>query len=78
MKYYIILLLLSFSLTSFPQNVEKDGKTYEIKNEKIFLNGEDVTETLSIEERTLLLKEASVVSEKMKVEEKLKKEKEKA
>ncbi len=66
--------MISFS--SFAQKVEKDGKTYEVKKEKIFLNGEDVTETLNLEEKQAILKEAETISEKIKTKEKaLKKEK---
>ncbi|WP_282041527.1 hypothetical protein [Winogradskyella flava] len=78
MKYYITLILLVFSLLTFAQKVEKDGNTYEVKDEKIFLNGEDVTETLSVEDKAVILKEATMISEKMKAEEKARKEKEKA
>ena len=77
MKYYIILLFLALSLTSFAQKVTKDGKTYEVKKEKIFLDGKDVTETLNIEEKQHILKEAAMISERMKLQEKAKKEAEK-
>lgn len=85
MKNYIILLLLAFSLTGFAQEVKKGEKTYEVKKEKIFLNGEDVTTTLSVEEKEVIFKEAAVISEKLKKAEnaqktaqKLEKEKKKA
>ncbi len=85
MKYYITLLLLTFSLTSFAQEVKQGEKTYEVKKEKIFLNGEDVTETLSTEEKEVIFKEAAIISEKLKkaekaqkAAEKLEKEKKKA
>ncbi|WP_426432214.1 hypothetical protein ACPX19_06480 [Winogradskyella sp. HB-48] len=77
MKYYIILLLLAFSLTSFAQTVEKDGKTYEVKKEKIFLDGNEVTETLSLEEKEAILKQAATINEKLKVDEKAQKAAEK-
>ena len=66
MKYYIILLLLAFCLTGFAQEVKQGEKTYEVKKEKIFLNGEDVTETLSAEEKEVIFKEAAIISEKLK------------
>ncbi|WP_138432810.1 hypothetical protein [Winogradskyella algicola] len=85
MKYYIILLLSTFSLISFAQEVKQGEKTYEVKKEKIFLNGEDVTATLSVEEKEVIFKEAAIISEKLKQEEnaqktaeKLEKEKKKA
>ncbi|BAO75854.1 hypothetical protein [Winogradskyella sp. PG-2] len=73
MKYYIILLFLVFSLTSFAQQVQKDGKIYEVKKEKIFLNGEDVTEALNVEKKEAVLSQAATISEKLKMKEKLKK-----
>ncbi|GAB5563637.1 MAG: hypothetical protein Wins2KO_07000 [Winogradskyella sp.] len=78
MKYYILLLFLGFSLSTFAQKVEKDGKTYEVKNEKVYLDGEDITTTLSTEEKALILKDAAAISEKMKLEKKAQKAKEKA
>jgi len=66
MKYYIILLFLGLSLSGFTQEVSKEGKIYEVKNEKIYLNGEDITETLSLEKKTLIFKEAAAISETMK------------
>lgn len=62
MKNHIILLLLAFSLTGFAQEVKKGEKVYEVKKEKIFLNGEDVTETLNSEEKVAIFKQASVIS----------------
>ena len=78
MRYYIVLLFFAISFSSFAQTLEKDGKTYEVKDEKIFLNGEDVTGTLNAEEKVIILKEATGISEKLKTEEKAKEEKEKA
>jgi len=51
MRYYIILFLFTFSFSSFAQTIEKDGKTYEVKDEKIFCNGEAITENLNNEEK---------------------------
>ena len=73
MKYYIILLFLAFSFSSFAQKVEKDGKTYEVKKEKIFLNGEDVTETINLEDKQTILKKAATISEELKMKEKAEK-----
>ncbi|MFC0603198.1 hypothetical protein [Winogradskyella pulchriflava] len=73
MKYYIILLFLSLSLSSFAQKVEKDGKTYEVKKEKIFVDGKEVTETLNNEEKQAILNKAATISEKMKKQEKAEK-----
>lgn len=74
MKNYIILLLLAFSLTGFAQEVKKGEKVYEVKKEKIFLDGKEVTDTLSLEERDAILKQASSINEKIKAAEKAEKE----
>ncbi|WP_439150981.1 hypothetical protein [Winogradskyella sp.] len=74
MKYYITLLFLSVSLNSFAQKVEKDGKVYEVKKEKVFLNGEGVTETLDAEIKEYVLKEVTAISNKMKMQQKAEKE----
>jgi len=74
MKYIIILLAFTFSISINAQEVVKDGKTYEVKKEKIFLDGKEVTETLSIEDKTEIMKQASRISEKMKLQEKAEKE----
>ena len=71
-------MVLAFSLISFAQKIENEGKIYEVKKERIFLNGKDVTETLKAEKRSVILKEAAMISNKIKIEEKAKKKKEKA
>ena len=78
MKFYITILLAVSSLVSFAQKVENEGKTYEVKKERIFLNGEDVTDTLNVEKRSAILKEASSISDRLKAEEIARKSKEKA
>mgnify|MGYP000862198046 CR=1 FL=1 len=77
MKYYFILLFFSLSLTSFAQKVEKAGKTYEVKKERIFLDGKDVTGALNLEEKQAVLNQATMISEKIKILEKTEKEAEK-
>ncbi len=56
MKYIITLLLVVFTVALNAQEVLKDGKTYDVKKDKIFLDGKDITETLSIEETGALFK----------------------
>ncbi|MEO1030293.1 MAG: hypothetical protein AAFX55_02755 [Bacteroidota bacterium] len=73
MKFFMTILFVAFSLCSFAQKVEKDGRIYEVKKERIFLNGEDVTDRLNAEKRSTILKEATMVSDKMKLEEKARK-----
>jgi hypothetical protein len=53
--------------------MEKDGKVYEVKKEKVFLNGEDVTASLSAEEKEVILTKATAISKKMKMQEKAEK-----
>src|SRR5690554_2148237 len=67
MKHYIILLVLTLSLTTYAQEVAKDGKVYEVKNEKIFLDGKEVTATLDLVEKEWILKEAAMISDKLKL-----------
>ena len=73
MKYYSLLLVLLLTLTCFAQSVEKDGKIYKVKKEKIFLGDTDVTETLSIEEKQDILKQAAIISDKIKAQQKAEK-----
>ncbi|MCL7762345.1 hypothetical protein MPF19_02880 [Polaribacter sp. Z014] len=73
MKYYIVLVLLAVSLNTFSQQVTKQGKVYEVKKEKIFLDKADVTEVLKIEEKAAILKEATLITAKLKKAEAAKK-----
>ena len=73
MKYYIVLLFLALSLNSFSQQVTREDKVYEVKKEKIFLNGDDVTSILKLEDKTAILKEATLISEMLKAKEKFEK-----
>ncbi|RKE98547.1 hypothetical protein [Ichthyenterobacterium magnum] len=66
MKYILIFFLMAFSFNLSAQKVKKDDKTYQVKNEKIFLDGKDITETLSIDDRKTIFKQAATVSETMK------------
>ena len=77
MKFYITILFVAFSLLSFAQKIEKEGTIYEVRKERIFLNGEDVTDTLNAEKRSIILKEATMIADKMKLEEKARKKQEK-
>ena len=85
MKYLVLIFVVMFSMTINAQEVQKDGKLYQVKNERIFLEGKDITETLTPENKTAILNKASRITEKMKLEEialkeseKLEKEKKKA
>ena len=78
MNYWIILLCVALSFTSQAQEVTKDGTTYEVKDEKIFLDGKDVTEMFTIEERKDMLKRAAEIATSIKIKQKEVKEAKKA
>ncbi|MGJ8746109.1 hypothetical protein [Polaribacter sp.] len=78
MKYFIIVLFFSISVSSFAQKIKKGGVIYEVKKEKIFLNGENITKTLSFDEMQAIFKEAFLVYEKKEEIEKLEKAQKKA
>lgn len=80
MKTLITILCLCFALTANAQKVEKDGKQYEVKKDKIFLNGEDVTEAISVEDRAAIFGRAKAIKaeiEAKEAKEKAQKKKEK-
>lgn len=51
MRFLLIVLFLGFSFVVNAQEVSFNGVSYEIKNDRIFKAGLDVTETLSVEEK---------------------------
>lgn len=69
MKHFIILLFLSLSFTTFSQKVIKNGKVYKVKKDKIFLDGNNVTGILKVEEREAIYKEQALILQKLKLEE---------
>ena len=73
MKYIIILVILSFSFTMNAQVVIKKGTTYEVKKDKIFLDGKDITATLGIEESASVLEAARLINENTALEAEAKK-----
>ena len=50
-NYWIIMLLIAFSVNLGAQEVSVDGVTYKVKKESIFKDGTDITETLTVEQR---------------------------
>ncbi|MFV9549837.1 hypothetical protein [Algibacter sp. PT7-4] len=52
MRYLVIMLFLGFGFLVNAQEVSFNGVSYEIKKERIFKTGIDVTDTLSEEEKT--------------------------
>ncbi|MBO6605601.1 hypothetical protein [Psychroserpens sp.] len=80
MKLLLTLSILCLSLCSFGQEVERNGKLYEVKKDRIFLDDKDVTDVLPEDDRSLIIKQAALISEKevlTKQAKKLKKEQKK-
>jgi len=66
MQQIIFLVLITFSIGLNGQEVKKDGKIYQVKKERIFLEGKDVTEVLNNEESRSILKTAKSISKSYK------------
>ena len=69
MQQIIFLVLITFSIGLNGQEVKKDGKIYQVKKERIFLEGKDVTEVLNNEESRSILKTAKSISKSSEKEE---------
>ncbi|MGS2725478.1 hypothetical protein ACU8DI_02635 [Psychroserpens sp. BH13MA-6] len=67
-KFIAILIIVFVSISANAQEVKKDGKTYEVKKEKIFLDGKDVTATLNAKEKSAILERATKISEQIKLQ----------
>ena len=78
MKFYITLFLLILTFNIYSQEVKKDGKIYEVKKDRIYLDGKDITETLNIEESRAIFKQAEGISKDLKIRKKTQKQAEKA
>lgn len=74
MKYILTVISLVFVMFVNAQKVTQDGKVYEVKKEKIFLDGKEVTATLNLEEKTSILNEASTILKNLKIQEEAEKE----
>jgi hypothetical protein len=70
MKYILVALILGFGFFSNAQEVERNGKKYVVKKDKIFHDGNDVTATFSIEEQMKIKEDFSLLEAKMKLKEK--------
>lgn len=55
MRIWMIVFFLGLGVTTYAQEVIKDGKVYQVKGKTILHEGEDVTSTLLLEERTDIL-----------------------
>ncbi|MCB4798490.1 hypothetical protein [Neotamlana laminarinivorans] len=76
MKYLMLALCLSFSLAINAQKVKVNKQNFEVKGDRIFNEGKDVTETLSVENKNAIKKaiENKKEAELAKQNEKAKKE----
>lgn len=74
MKYIVLFFIFIFGLSINAQDIERDGILYQVKNERIFLDGKDVTDTLKLEKKTAIIKQANIKAEKLKLQEKALKE----
>lgn len=77
MKFWIVLLLMSFTAVTQAQQVINNGNTYEVVGKTILKDGADITETLSAAEQKEI---RDVLKDKLKADklaEKLKKDAEK-
>ena len=70
MKHVIYTLCLLVGFTLSAQEVMKDGKIYEVKKGKIYLEDKDVTETFSPEERAAMVSKLKANTKSDKVKEK--------
>lgn len=73
MKLLITFFFAVSGLIVNGQEVLMDGKRYEVKKDIIYLDGKDVTSTLTIEEQTVIRMRFRELSEKQKIKEKLEK-----
>ena len=73
MKLLILILFFMFGLFANGQEVIFNGKRYEVKKDKIFLDGNDVTATLTTEEQNDILTRFQKNSENLKLKEDLEK-----
>ena len=70
MKFILVVLFLGFGWFSNAQVVEREGKKYVVKKDKILLDGNDVTATFSVEEQAKIKAEFSKLAEEIKLKKK--------
>lgn len=70
MKYLLLIVFLGIGIIANAQKVESNGTVYKVKGEKIFKNGEDVTDLLTEAEK---LQINATLKEKIKKEDVLEK-----
>ena len=67
MKYILVVLFLGLGFFSNAQEVEREGKKYVVKKDKILLDGNDVTSTFSLEEQAEIKAEFSRLADEIKI-----------
>lgn len=70
MKYILVALMLGFGFFSNAQEIERNGKKYIVKKDRIFHDGNDVTATFSLEEQSKIKEEFSILKAEIKLKEK--------
>lgn len=70
MKYILVALFLGLGIFSTAQEVEREGKKYVVKKDKILLDGNDVTSTFSLEDQAKIKAEFSKLADEIKLNEK--------
>ena len=70
MKYILVVLFLGIGFFSNAQEVERNGKKYIVKKDRILQDGNDVTSTFSLEEQSKIKDEFSRLVEEIKLKEK--------
>ena len=81
MKYLLLIVFLGIVIIANAQKVESNGTIYKVKGDKIFKNGEDVTDFLTEAEKLQIntsLKEKLKKAQELVKSKKTKKDSEKA
>ena len=81
MKYFLLIVFLGIGVIANAQKVESNGTIYKVKGDKIFKNGEDVTDLLTEAEKLQIntsLKEKLKKVQELEKSKKTKKDNEKA
>ncbi|MFV0540811.1 MAG: hypothetical protein ACK5MZ_06185 [Aestuariibaculum sp.] len=78
MKFWIVALFMGFAFLSQAQQIEVQGETFHVKGKTFLKNGEDVTESLSLEKKTEIRNALDKQKEVKKVQEQTEKAREQA
>ena len=66
----LLLICILFAVSAFSQKISYANKEYKIKGEKIFLDGKDVSDSFSAEEKVAIFEKLKAQKEKIKREKK--------